>query len=139
MDIKTLTDEQKSVMLAQAMGIHVEADYIYVQYWGIEEGLYDDYEYPPSELTGIYTIGGWDRKYGVYLRSFYDPANMPMAWRVLNWANNTAFGTGKLDGYPWWHNFVADMRLLPPAAAQRAWLDKILELAIEAGLIEAKP
>ena len=53
-----------------------------------------------------------------------NPIHMPLAWRVLNWAETM---------------FPPDYMLahgLPPADAQRLWLDKILELAIEAGIIE---
>lgn len=72
--------------------------------------------------------------------SLYDPVYMALAWKVLNWANNSFFGGDtRLDQWHWWHDFVADMRLLPPAAAQRAWLNKVLTLAIEAGMIEAQP
>ena len=71
------------------------------------------------------------------VNNLYDPANMPKAWHALNWANKTKFGgETTLDQWSWWHNFVADMRLLPPAAAQRAWLDKILSLAIQAGMVQ---
>lgn len=67
--------------------------------------------------------------------NLYDPANMALAWRVLNWAGETQFG-GNITSRAW-NNFWIDMRILPPADAQRAWLDKILKLAIEAGLVAA--
>jgi|GEM_PF-6697253 len=57
-----LTDQQKSVMLARAMG------------WEVQEivGLDADIFAPPD----IWVIAG----------SLYYPANMALAWLVLNWA-----------------------------------------------------
>jgi hypothetical protein len=56
---------------------------------------------------------------------------MPLAWRVLNWAHETALCRDYADGVGKILHFWS-----PSADAQRAWLDKILELAIEAGLVE---
>lgn len=66
-----------------------------------------------------------------------NPHLMGWAWRVLNWAFDTltpplhAETERRYDAIcekvEWW---------LPPAEAQAAWLDKILELAIEAGMVQ---
>ena len=61
-------------------------------------------------------------------RSLYDPANMALAWRVLNWAGEV------FELTIFWS--VSDLFESPPAVAQRAWLDKILELATGAGMVE---
>ncbi len=66
--------------------------------------------------------------------NLYQPVFMFLAWRVLNWAMGDRqiqgiadFGLSSEIG-PW-------LWIMPPAEAQRAWLDKILTLAIEAGMI----
>ena len=66
----------------------------------------------------------------------YDPANMALAWRVLNWrfGKARAYKTIVVEFDKWWDSCVIWDK--SPAAAQRAWLDKILELAIEAGIVE---
>ena len=82
--------------------------------------------------------------------NLYDPANMALAWRVLNWALQQNQPTrGDLDDLwkmPFGDELFAYVAAisprddglsifeLPPAEAQRAWLDKILELA-EAGMV----
>lgn len=69
---------------------------------------------------------------------------MFLAWRVLNWAMEQKFAINEsctFDQELW--DFLSDVGLdekegiyeFPPAAAQRAWLDKVLELAIEAGKV----
>lgn len=69
----------------------------------------------------------------IVISTLYDPDHMALAWRVLNWAD----GEMKLWDmfFPWWDEEF-EATALSPADAQRAWLDKILELAIEAGLVE---
>lgn len=129
MNIDEMSDQEKSVMLARAMG------------WKVTQ-------HGPSRLEKIRTPYGdhWGDE-----PLFYDELNMGLAWRVLNWAArqsrirlseysypySLADGVDYLfeeDGY-WQGRIWA----LPPADAQRLWLDKILELAIEAGLIPAPP
>ena len=92
-----MNDQEKSVLLAKAMG------------WTIEAPEYFD---------------------------LYRPKDMALAWRVLNWAAVTmpqeSYYLVPLQG------IVLDTEKLPPPDAQRLWLDKILKLAIEAGLIEVQ-
>lgn len=73
------------------------------------------------------------------LFNLYDPANMALAWRVLNWAGMTQF----FEDFSKWANARMDLTQivvngqdLPPDRAQKSWLDKILALAIEAGMVE---
>jgi hypothetical protein len=113
MDISNLTDQEKSVLLAKAMG------------WPIEQGLkvfgQIDWIIPPE---------------GDMIATLYNPVNMALAWRVLNWAQEQQpeyVGQGFLD---FWDVEYPHLYEFSPAEAQRLWLDKILELAIEAGLVK---
>jgi hypothetical protein len=63
--------------------------------------------------------------------NLYDPANMALAWRVLSWAQENKLCS--LHTLIWTHNCLSAS--MPPAVAQRGWLDKVLELAIEAGMV----
>ena len=114
-----LSDEQKSVMLAKAMG------------WQVVE-----------HNKRRCTIGHIGERIGVidYPFNLYAPANFALAWKVLNWAteheqNLRVIENGKSKPLAW-VIYMTEFMLLPPADAQRLWLDKILELAIEAGLVE---
>ena len=119
MDLTKLTDQEKSVMLARAMGWDVETKS--ANPWSaftndepnyIEVIFYKDAEGYLHETCDFYTD------------------HMEVAWRVLNWAAK------RFDIYEWWD--VQDMPEEEPAVAQRAWLDKILELCIEAGIVEVE-
>ncbi len=81
---------------------------------------------------------------GEKMPDLYDSTNMALAWRVLNWASS------QKGIYPelmrWWFRQDSDLDMLggylfdwEPKDAQRAWLDKVLSLAIEANLIEKEP
>ena len=114
-----LSDQEKSVMLAKAMGVDwriiplSEFDDIYAD--SAETVILD----PDNVLIGYGTL--------------YDPANMALAWRCHLWAWR------HVDIYTryrnWWRHHT-EMSPMGKPDAQRLWLDKILELAIEAGLIE---
>lgn len=130
-----LTDEQKSMMLAKAMEWYVESN-------GAGDIVYLD-------SNGLVIVGDFTYFDLATAPNLYDPANMALAWRVLNWAmtlpeierpmknwlgdnwrktdqdNNTIFAPG------WW--FLAS---LAPQDAIREILDAVLELAIEAGIAE---
>ena len=119
MDISKMSDQEKSVLLAKAMG------------W--KTPLRKDMDDPkpliiPPEGDGI-----------LWADSLYDPVNMALAWRVLNWAY-TSLPVWKhekylTEGQQWESWFVRNIELGEPNA-QRLWLAKILELAIETGIIE---
>ena len=69
-------------------------------------------------------------------RNLYYPANMALAWRVLNWAmTDTHLGDVMAM---WWDLRPSGSNMLDktPADAQRLWLDEILSMLIEAGLVE---
>ena len=59
---------------------------------------------------------------------------MFLAWRALNWAagNQMFLDYFREDGFM---EDIEDYGSLPPAKAQAAWLDKILELAVEADML----
>lgn len=77
-----------------------------------------------------------------------DPHFMPLAWRILNWSHECKAGVkyhplseqSEPFDYPIAHAIYdffyeyLDVAKMPPDKAQAAWLDKILELAIEAGI-----
>jgi len=114
--IDNLTDEQKSVLLAKAMG------------WRVH--------YDPENVLHLKPTGTeqWYRGDAPRIScNLYHPARMALAWRVLNWAWEQ-----KTDDWLW--SWILDECCLdggiPPADAQRLWLDKILEMAIEAGIAE---
>ena len=77
----------------------------------------------------------------------YNPANMALAWRVLNWAAKLDRVSLSEYSYPYTFSDAVDLIFedglnesprvwaLSPDLAQRLWLDQVLELAIEAGLI----
>lgn len=66
--------------------------------------------------------------------NLYAPENMALAWQVLNWASDSRNPlSDTIDR--WW--VVNSPIELPPKEAQALWLDKILELAIGAGLVKS--
>ena len=120
MDLTKLSDQEKSVALAKAMG----------------------WETFNSPHTGRKMI---KRPEVVFIQdgNLYDPANMALAWRVLNWANEQhapdpqeEYIADEVQEYM--RFFGAWLSILPPDEAQRNILDKILSLAIEAGLVEVE-
>jgi hypothetical protein len=121
-DISEMTEQEKSVLLARAMG------------WDIgKHGCI----FPPNEDISNYIDTGDNE-------SLYDPANMALAWRVLNWALNYWFEIGEAEGldikFDVRDEYIEIMNAVqehePPADAQCLWLDKILELTIEAEIID---
>lgn len=110
MDISTLTDSEKTLMLAKVMG------------WRVCLGG----EHIPIDI---------DENKTLYLRpgnTLYTISNMFLAWLVLSWAHEN-LETRYADGVGHFIEFW-----LPPEQAQRVWLDKVLELALDAGLVEVK-
>ena len=114
MRIEELSDEQKTVMLARLCG------------WGVSTALGGT----SYESIFIYTQ---DNERCVDL---YDVANMALAWRVLNWAEIESGKNTRCDFHFGWMEFLPESLFeCPPEDAQRAWLDRILSLAIEAGMV----
>lgn len=124
-----------SVMLARLCGWDVSYGLI------DSDQLWDGFAHDTLHITA--DTGEW-------CDNLYDPANMALAWRVLNWATTQSVtvkaqkGGGDDIWQEPWTTFIDDeingkyeIYMMTPADAQRAWLDKILTLAIESGMIEA--
>lgn len=137
--IYEINDTQvKSVLLAKAMGW--ETGQIL---WNRVDMFADGYEPEYREIIYYRESNNTSRE----VHDLYDPANMALAWQVLNWASdNESMGQyhawwGDVVKEPMWfivNQYLGSMVLgkLPPADVQRLWLDKILELAVETGIVE---
>ena len=123
-EIDDLKDHENSVLLAKAIGWKiVNSDRI--------EGL--QFVYDIDEVQVHVTRDARFLPNDPF--NLYAPAHMALAWRVLNWAEDLDMSTPSLN----WKLFEYPLRTLAcesPGDAQRLWLDKILALAIEAGLVE---
>jgi hypothetical protein len=119
-DITKLTDQEKSVMLARAMGLFTNYD---ISNWSEWEREQLQHEAHSKDGLNLYKV-----------------INFPLAWRVLNWAWNLDPSDKLLAsmGLYSWHEEIAWIVDFdkPPAEAQRLWLDCILKLAVESGVIE---
>ena len=134
-----LTDQEKSVLLAKAMG-----------------GEPDTYPLWMLDFKESRVLGGeTNLSTADYVFNLYNPANMALAWRVLNWAGKQVptetsrsglilhSWAGRLHSFwgasYWVNGHKLFLHSMDPADAQRAWLDKVLSLAIEAELVEVTP
>ena len=138
MNISKMTDQEKSLALAKLCG------------WVKQEGI--AWAFHPSGLGNYYshlaTLLNYKPEH--ITPNLYDPANMALAWLVLNWAMEQTepmvIRTSRWAPEPfpvdfgsevdYWLSEKVDIARKPPAEAQRAWLDEIVELAIEAGLVK---
>lgn len=131
MNITELNEQEKSAMLAK------------VCKWKIS--YIGNHNEKLLVSTGAGVAGFDDYQDG----NLYDPANMALAWRVLNFVyycgidsllytvdENEARGDFAQAWLDYWDGDLPHIYELSPQAAQTAWLDKILELAIEAGMVE---
>lgn len=132
MDISELSPVQKSVMLARLVNeweVIERVDYARI----CKRDRVGPCLFEMHKNHNLYTVDGDG-----------NPHLMAWAWRVLNWAaeNQTTIKGAyianlrvKDEMYDWllYDGNIWDM---PPADAQTLWLDKILSLAIEAGLVE---
>ena len=107
-----------------------------------------------SELCNIVYVaqGGHDGRFlghavnfngtwipGYWSHNLYSADNFALVWHVLNWRAETRFfdddaaeGQANLE----FNRTLLRSQDLPPEKAQRALLDKIYELALEAGLFD---
>jgi len=135
--------QKKSVILAKAMGLEPMMTTDFLLRWTYEgavkhgepvtwndNGFGDSIACPPTSDD---------------LPNLYAPANMVLAWQCLNWVDTQNIHLDTVKGersmrvelyYDVFHSMGAFD--LPPAQAQAAWLDKVLELVIEAGLVEVE-
>lgn len=72
--------------------------------------------------------------------NLYDPANVSQVWRVLNWAENDLGGTANRSAFiNWFYSRGHDAPIWPAVSLEefiRLCLDKVLQLAEEAGLLK---
>ena len=129
MNISKLSDEQKTDMFAYLCG--------WRKVWA------DNNSMVLLDANGR-GVGYRLMRSGEALPNLYDVQNMALAWLVLNWASsNKSLHPEERDEMQykmqeWLTYHVGWLDILPPADAQRLWLDKILELAIEAGLVDLR-
>jgi hypothetical protein len=125
MNINELDTDEKSVMLARLVN------------WVLK------FEQEAAATESHYSVWQQGNFVGVCRNGdLYDPQNMALAWRVLNWAcanlkdtNTKGFWCGAQVEL---REFIlySEFETMEPGEAQRAWLDKTLSLAIDAGLIQ---
>jgi hypothetical protein len=115
MNIDEMTDQEKSVMLLCLTG------HKYVK--GPKGGWFNS----ENELVNIEFVRD---------TNIYHPGFLDLAWRTRQWCLSHIIIGPPLDSWLWVEGIGYDLPNLDAAAAQRAWLDKILELAVEAGIIE---
>jgi hypothetical protein len=131
MNIDEMTDQEKSVLLARAVGWEFSRHECGEPRWSwVDEN--------GQQISGSIhdrVVQVSDDRSSLVSPMLYSPQRMALAWRVLNWAvSDPGFGW-EVDGWLWNDGLGYDLPNLEPADAQRQWLDKVLELAIEAGLI----
>ncbi len=117
MNIKDLTDQEKSELLIKRIGEGGEPMLLFGNHLHFTKPDYDD-------LDDLYKLD----RHG-------NPLHLPQAWRVLNWAYAVLEDQGRHHMFlDWW--IIANLHVKSLSVAMRLWLDKILELAIEAGIVE---
>ncbi len=114
MNIETMSDSEKSVMLARLCGWNVEL-------------LGDDVWVSNSDNEYLFSVRLAAPKY------LYNYKWMFLAWRVLNWAGSHFRTVDYMEIHNWF--WMSQNWRANPADAQRAWLDKILTLAMAAGMV----
>ena len=139
MNIGELTTEQKSVMLARLMGWRAAWDENNIEHWAIldrDDEIIKSWTYHMGDTLPSAEIA--DRDFEYFLPDLYRAGNMYLAWRVLNWAAGWIQSEESLGSKLKWHYAISDQLRwdLPPTEAQALWLDKVLELAIEAGMVK---
>ena len=129
-------DRANSALLAQAMGWKVEN--VPVKPLDPDTWFHRLIVDAAGNDVGLDPLGTGNVKRDVPLRlNLYAPANMALAWRVLNWAWKHADDDMELKPALSWLSEIDQVICYDddPAPAQRLWLDKILELAIAAEII----
>lgn len=123
-----MSDQEKSNVLGKLCG------------WSVVEFMqYYDYRLLDTSDNEIASLPDWYQTDGD-MPNLYASENMALAWKCIEWvtappktlqmaeaALNTKFGY-------WWQGNA--MWAETATDAQRTWLDKILELAVEAGMVE---
>jgi len=120
MNIEDLHDGQKSIIIVSLMGRLIK-DSQNPKLYGMQTWQPISYDEPGETV----------KKFPV--PNFYNPQNMQYAWRVLNWV----WGSRLAEQYLQWRLERDETpETMPPNLAVQLWLDKILELANENGMID---
>lgn len=125
MKIDELIDSEKSVMIAKLCGWAIVKEE--TESWGPEYLIKDT----NGNVFDGSVFNQESQKWT--FPDLYHIKNFALAWRVLNWVWES----------PIWHSYAIwkiermgrSFETMSPDQAQRRWLDKILELAIEEGLV----
>ena len=128
MDISKMSDQEKSVLLAKAMGWEIDrrGDHGSYDLWIDDILILQRVDYSKIGLLDSVILNK-------HMPNLYSPANMALAWRAIGVMvdRHTEIWDAFFD---WW-----DLEIDPGhESAQRLWLDRVLELVIKAGIIEEK-
>jgi hypothetical protein len=137
MNIDEMSEQEKSVALARAMGWAVDS---------VAINPADDNTWftciivdSSGSNIGLKPLGASKVKRLRPMKlNLYDPANMALAWRVLRWWKTYCFEKQSPETWQKWADWLQGEFLFPYLGrpdAQRLWLDKILALAIAAEII----
>ena len=133
MNIEDMTDQEKSVLLAKARGWKLlKLGQPLVDWYAqggidisalVEQSITEDEKFWFDKTGAIHREG---------VPNYYTD-HMEVAWGMLNWATDTERRNNEEMIFWWIDTYTCNYS---PAVAQRKWLDKILSLAIEAGIVE---
>ena len=128
------SDEQKSVMLAKAMGWEpTPAPMPDVPLLVMFKTNSGEPLYSTSVLCQMSLDNFWER----HMPNLYYTQHMSLAWRVLNWAMDSNLSArARADIMALFYVDKPSALEIPPADAQRMWLDKIIELVIDPDMVE---
>ncbi len=138
-----MNDQEKSILLAKVRHWHVKEELLegepagHVR-WMLRDPIHGFFavgplvDWIPLDLKDRPYITNEAEAWDYLCPDFYLPTNFHLAWRVLNWAQEKRLVT--LHTLIWRYDALS--AAMPPAEAQRALLDKIFDLCVEAGLIE---
>lgn len=126
--IEAMTEQEKSVILARLCGWLKTDEYFYSYFPPFGQGV------SVNRTKGYVETDIFDTKKLHGCRTLYHVLSMPLAWYVLNWAMSNL---DKEDYDYQMSRFIefSEFETMPPQEAQRLWLDKILNLALETGMI----
>lgn len=130
--IETMTEQEKSVILAKLCEWETEIYQEYRRYYVV---IRSKKEVLLNHQLDVFLAP--DLGIREFFHNLYNPTNMALAWRVLNWTMGIEKSNfrDRLNGSEILHNPHRNLYKLPPEKAQKEILDKILSLAIETGMI----
>ena len=106
--------------------------------WSIVEFMqYHDYRLMDANDNEIASFPDWYQTDGD-MPDLYNPVNMALAWRVLNWRVSIRFfdnAMAEAEEKVTFNRLLLSTQDLTPEKAIREWMDAIYALAIQARLI----